>query len=156
MNVELLMIRNEILIGKTQDTNSNWMAKRITKFGHRVNRITTIGDDLDINEVLKTMAIAVSHRGYDSTGVWVVIEDENGEKKLVLRKVAGAESVSMQLRRLAEDPMPEAGLGGIHIRWATQGPVSAAGLGTIAGKCSVSIVVLTRLFQRPRRGLRHS
>jgi len=41
------MIGNEILIGKTQDTNSNWMAKRITKYGHRVKRITTIGDDID-------------------------------------------------------------------------------------------------------------
>ncbi|MGM0470332.1 MAG: molybdopterin-binding protein [Promethearchaeati archaeon] len=41
------MIGNEILIGKTQDTNSNWMAKRITKYGHHVFRITTIGDYLD-------------------------------------------------------------------------------------------------------------
>ena len=41
------MIGNEILIGKTQDTNSNWMAKRITKYGHQVKRITTIGDDLE-------------------------------------------------------------------------------------------------------------
>lgn len=48
MIIELLMIGNEILIGKTQDTNSNWMAKRITKYGHRVKRITTIGDDLEI------------------------------------------------------------------------------------------------------------
>ncbi|MFW9938488.1 MAG: molybdopterin-binding protein [Candidatus Thorarchaeota archaeon] len=48
MDIELLMIGNEILIGKTQDTNSNWMAKRITKFGHKVKRITTIGDEIDI------------------------------------------------------------------------------------------------------------
>jgi len=47
MIIEFLMIGNEILIGKTQDTNSNWMAKRITKYGHHVFRITTIGDDLD-------------------------------------------------------------------------------------------------------------
>jgi len=47
MIIELLMIGNEILIGRTQDTNSNWMAKRITKYGHQVKRITTIGDDLD-------------------------------------------------------------------------------------------------------------
>ncbi|MFX1419749.1 MAG: molybdopterin-binding protein [Promethearchaeota archaeon] len=47
MIIELLMIGNEILIGKTQDTNSNWMAKRITKYGHQVKRITTIGDDVD-------------------------------------------------------------------------------------------------------------
>jgi len=47
MDIELLMIGNEILIGKTQDTNSNWMTKRITKFGHKVKRITTIGDEID-------------------------------------------------------------------------------------------------------------
>ncbi|MFX1316412.1 MAG: molybdopterin-binding protein [Promethearchaeota archaeon] len=48
MIAELLMIGNEILIGKTQDTNSNWMVKRITKFGHKVKRITTIGDDIKV------------------------------------------------------------------------------------------------------------
>lgn len=48
MEIELLMIGNEILIGKTQDTNSNWMAKRITRFGHKIKRITTIGDEIDI------------------------------------------------------------------------------------------------------------
>ena len=54
MIIELLMIGNEILIGKTQDTNSNWMAKRITKYGHQVKRIITIGDDLEtISSTLK-------------------------------------------------------------------------------------------------------
>ncbi len=58
MEIELLMIGNEILIGKTQDTNSNWVAKRITKFGHIVKRITTIGDKLEtisntIRDILK-------------------------------------------------------------------------------------------------------
>jgi len=54
MNIEMLMIGNEILIGKTQDTNSNWMAKRITKYGHRVKRITTIEDEIDvISETLR-------------------------------------------------------------------------------------------------------
>lgn len=47
MIIELLMVGNEILIGKTQDTNSNWMAKRITKYGHNLKRITTIGDELE-------------------------------------------------------------------------------------------------------------
>jgi len=31
MDVELLIIGNEILIGKTLDSNSNWMAKRILR-----------------------------------------------------------------------------------------------------------------------------
>lgn len=47
MEVEFLMIGNEILIGKTLDSNSNWMAKRVTKYGHRIKRITTIGDNID-------------------------------------------------------------------------------------------------------------
>jgi len=47
LDVEILVIGNEVLIGKTQDTNSNWMAKRITKYGHRLRRITTIGDSLE-------------------------------------------------------------------------------------------------------------
>ncbi|MFX1277762.1 MAG: molybdopterin-binding protein, partial [Promethearchaeota archaeon] len=54
MIVELLIIGNEILIGKTQDTNSNWMAKRITKFGHKLKRVITIGDDLnEISDALR-------------------------------------------------------------------------------------------------------
>lgn len=58
MDVEILVIGNEVLIGKTQDTNSNWMAKRITKYGHRLRRITTIGDSLEeissaIKDILK-------------------------------------------------------------------------------------------------------
>ena len=56
MIVELLMIGNEILIGKTQDTNSNWMAKRITKYGHKLRIITTIGDNLeDISSSLRNI-----------------------------------------------------------------------------------------------------
>jgi nicotinamide-nucleotide amidase len=58
MEIELLMIGNEILIGKTQDTNSNWMARRITKFGHKLKRIITIGDNIEtiantIQEILE-------------------------------------------------------------------------------------------------------
>jgi nicotinamide-nucleotide amidase len=48
MDVEFIIVGNEILIGKTLDSNSNWMAKRVTKYGHRVRRVTTIGDDLNI------------------------------------------------------------------------------------------------------------
>ena len=54
------MIGNEILIGKTQDTNSNYLAKRITKYGHILRRITTIGDDLD--EISNTLREIISHQ----------------------------------------------------------------------------------------------
>ena len=57
MIVELIIIGNEILIGKIKDTNSNWLAKRITKYGHIITRISAIGDDLEVistalNEVM--------------------------------------------------------------------------------------------------------
>ena len=56
MDIEILVIGNEILIGKTQDTNSNWMAKRIAKYGHRLRRITAIGDSLEeISSTLKSI-----------------------------------------------------------------------------------------------------
>jgi molybdenum cofactor synthesis domain-containing protein len=56
MEVEILVIGNEILIGKTQDTNSNWMAKRITKYGHRIKRITAIEDSIEvISNTLQTI-----------------------------------------------------------------------------------------------------
>lgn len=48
MDVELLIIGNEILIGKIKDTNSNWLAKRITKYGHKITRITTISDEVEL------------------------------------------------------------------------------------------------------------
>ncbi len=48
MEVEILVIGNEILIGKTQDTNSNWLAKRIAKYGHRLKRITAIEDNIKV------------------------------------------------------------------------------------------------------------
>ncbi|GAI61111.1 unnamed protein product, partial [marine sediment metagenome] len=56
MEVEILVIGNEILIGKTQDTNSYWMAKRITKYGHRLKRITDIEDSIEvISNTLQTI-----------------------------------------------------------------------------------------------------
>lgn len=46
--VEIIVIGNEVLIGKTQDSNSSLLARRITKHGHLITRITTIPDDVDV------------------------------------------------------------------------------------------------------------
>ncbi|MFW9818136.1 MAG: competence/damage-inducible protein A [Candidatus Thorarchaeota archaeon] len=76
MNIEFLIIGNEILIGKTQDTNSNWMAKRITKYGHQVKRITTIGDDLDtISTTLKSLLLRKSDLIITSGGIGPTFDD---------------------------------------------------------------------------------
>ncbi len=48
--VELLCIGNELLIGKTLNTNAQWLAKRITSLGLSVSRITVVADK--INEIV--------------------------------------------------------------------------------------------------------
>jgi nicotinamide-nucleotide amidase len=45
--MEIVSIGNELLIGKTLNTNAHWMAKRATSLGILVKRITIIGDDVD-------------------------------------------------------------------------------------------------------------
>lgn len=46
-SVEIICIGNELLIGKTLNTNAQWLAKRITTSGLNVSRITIVGDDVD-------------------------------------------------------------------------------------------------------------
>jgi len=57
-NVEIISIGNELLIGKTLNTNAKWLAKHIAVLGGCVKRINIIGDNLDeisaaINESVK-------------------------------------------------------------------------------------------------------
>ena len=47
VTVELICVGNELLIGKTLNTNAHWLAKRITSLGLKLRRITTVADDLD-------------------------------------------------------------------------------------------------------------
>jgi len=60
MEVEILVIGNEILIGKTLDTNSNWMAKRVVKYGHKLKRITIIEDDIEV--ISRTLKIILERK----------------------------------------------------------------------------------------------
>ncbi len=45
--VEIVCVGNELLIGKTLNTNAQWLAKRITSLGLCVSRITAVGDDVE-------------------------------------------------------------------------------------------------------------
>ena len=46
LTVEIICFGNELLIGKTVNTNANWLGKRISTLGGIVSRITTITDNL--------------------------------------------------------------------------------------------------------------
>lgn len=53
MNVEILTIGDELLLGQVVDTNSAWMGTMLAKEGFRVRGITSIGDDAEaIKEAL--------------------------------------------------------------------------------------------------------
>ncbi len=44
MNVEIIVIGDELLIGQVTDTNSSWMARNLNKIGSEVMEITTVRD----------------------------------------------------------------------------------------------------------------
>ncbi len=58
--IEIISIGNELLIGKVVNTNSQWLAKRITVLGLKVARITVISDD--IGEISKTLREAMQRK----------------------------------------------------------------------------------------------
>jgi nicotinamide-nucleotide amidase len=45
--MEIVCVGNELLIGKTLNTNAQWLSKRATAMGIAVERITVVADDVD-------------------------------------------------------------------------------------------------------------
>jgi len=58
--IEIICIGNELLIGKTLNTNARWLAKRATSLGVMVQRITIVGDE--INEIAKALREAMQRK----------------------------------------------------------------------------------------------
>jgi len=58
--MEIICVGNELLIGKTLNTNAHWLAKRATSLGVTVKRITVIGDE--INEISATVREALRRK----------------------------------------------------------------------------------------------
>ncbi|MDH5636465.1 MAG: nicotinamide mononucleotide deamidase-related protein [Candidatus Bathyarchaeota archaeon] len=55
--IEIICVGNELLIGKTLNTNAQWLAKRITTLGLSTRRIAIVGDDVD--EIFSTIREAM-------------------------------------------------------------------------------------------------
>ncbi|MCS7124107.1 MAG: nicotinamide mononucleotide deamidase-related protein [Candidatus Bathyarchaeota archaeon] len=47
VKIEIICVGNELLIGKTLNTNAQWLAKRAISLGVTVRRITVVGDDVE-------------------------------------------------------------------------------------------------------------
>jgi nicotinamide-nucleotide amidase len=57
---EIICVGNELLIGKTLNTNAHWLAKRATSLGVMVKRITVVGDD--VNEIANVVREALKRK----------------------------------------------------------------------------------------------
>jgi nicotinamide-nucleotide amidase len=58
--MEIVCVGNELLIGKTLNTNANWLARRATSLGIMVERITVVADDVD--EIAKIISEALERK----------------------------------------------------------------------------------------------
>jgi nicotinamide-nucleotide amidase len=56
-SVEIICLGNELLIGKTLNTNAQWLAKRVTTLGLTTRRITVVRDE--INEISNAVKEAI-------------------------------------------------------------------------------------------------
>jgi len=53
-SIEIICVGNELLIGKTMNTNAHWLAKRVTSLGLSARRIMVVGDDVnEISDVIR-------------------------------------------------------------------------------------------------------
>ncbi|MFA6200041.1 MAG: competence/damage-inducible protein A [Bacteroidales bacterium] len=59
MNIEIISIGDELLIGQVVNTNASFMAQELNKVGLNVNRITTIADDAQ--EIESSVLVALNN-----------------------------------------------------------------------------------------------
>jgi nicotinamide-nucleotide amidase len=67
-SVEIICVGNELLIGKTLNTNAQWLAKRITTLGLTTRRVTVVSDNIDEISCALQEAIQRSPRFLLTTG----------------------------------------------------------------------------------------
>jgi molybdenum cofactor synthesis domain-containing protein len=60
INIEIICIDNELLIGKTLNTNAHWLGKQITNRGANAKRITVVQDTVE--EIATIICEAISRK----------------------------------------------------------------------------------------------
>jgi nicotinamide-nucleotide amidase len=60
MDMEIICVGNELLIGKTLNTNAQWIAKQATALGITVKRVTVVADE--INEIANAVREALARK----------------------------------------------------------------------------------------------
>ena len=89
--MEIICVGNELLIGKTLNTNAQWLGKQATTLGITVKRVTVIADD--VNEIATAIREALSRKPQfmiTSGGLGPTFDDKTLESiaKALNRKLA--------------------------------------------------------------------
>jgi len=58
--MEIICVGNELLIGKTLNTNAQWIAKQATAMGITVKRVTVVADE--VNEIANAVREALRRK----------------------------------------------------------------------------------------------
>jgi molybdenum cofactor synthesis domain-containing protein len=102
MTSEIILVGNELLIGKQRDINGFWMVNRLLEYGHEVSRLVIIPDD--ITTIAKTILESLSREPmflFISGGLGPTHDD------LTLEGVARALAVQLVLNEEALDYIKE-------------------------------------------------
>lgn len=108
--MEIICIGNELLIGKTLNTNTRWLAKRSTTFGIMVKRVTVVDDDVD--EVASVVREALSRKPkfiITTGGLGPTFDDKTleGTAKALNRKLEVNEKALKMVREKYESYVKE-------------------------------------------------
>jgi len=90
-NMEIICVGNELLIGKTLNTNAQWLSKQATALGITVKRITVVADD--VNEIANAVRETLKrkpHFAITTGGLGPTFDDKTleGIAKALNRKLA--------------------------------------------------------------------
>jgi nicotinamide-nucleotide amidase len=98
-DMEIICVGNELLIGKTLNTNAQWIAKQTTAVGIAVKRVTVVADD--VTEIAKAVREALSRKPQfivTTGGLGPTFDDKTLEgiaEALNRRLVVNAEALAM-------------------------------------------------------------
>ena len=117
-SVEIICVGNELLIGKTLNTNAQWLTKRVTTLGLAAHRVTVVGDDINeisiaINEAIQRSPAFILTTG----GLGPTFDDKTleGLAKALGRKI----EVNEEALRMVNEK---------YLRYAREGRMEAAEL----------------------------
>ncbi len=111
MNAEILSIGNELVLGQTVDTNSGWLAAKLTGDGIQVTRHVTVGDDVAvirdaIVQAAATADVVVLTGGLGPTADDVTRQALAGAMETTLEVDASARAALVAFFERLHRPMP--------------------------------------------------